>query len=101
MATRRSSVQVGLEEEARLVMYLGRPSGEQKAVVTNKASQKIQKENYALKKIDHVTTECLKRDLIFGSQQIYCNCIVTRGGVYDEILPEPEGNPEGGARGIF
>ena len=29
-----------------------------------------------------------------------CNCIVTRGGVYDEILPEPEGNPMGGARGI-
>ena len=29
-----------------------------------------------------------------------CNCIVTRGGVYDEISPEPEGNPEGGARGI-
>ena len=27
----------------------------------------------------------------------YCNCIVTRGGVYDEILPEPEGNPKGGA----
>ena len=25
----------------------------------------------------------------------YCNCIVTRGGVYDEISPEPEGNPEG------
>ena len=24
-----------------------------------------------------------------------CNCIVTRGGVYDEILPEPEGFPEG------
>ena len=24
-----------------------------------------------------------------------CNCIVTRGGVYDEILPDPEGNPEG------
>ena len=23
-----------------------------------------------------------------------------RGGVYDEILPEPEGNPEGGAQGI-
>ena len=22
---------------------------------------------------------------------------MTRGGVYDEILPEPEGNPEGGA----
>ena len=30
----------------------------------------------------------------------YCNCIVTRGGVYDEILLEPEGNPEGGAQGI-
>ena len=29
----------------------------------------------------------------------YCNCIVTRGGVYDEILPDPEGNPEGGAEG--
>ena len=28
-----------------------------------------------------------------------CNCIVTRGEVYDEILPEPEGNPEGGAGG--
>ena len=26
-----------------------------------------------------------------------CNCIVTRGGVCDEISPEPEGNPEGGA----
>ena len=25
----------------------------------------------------------------------YCNCIVTRGGVYHEILPEPEGFPEG------
>ena len=31
---------------------------------------------------------------------VYCNCIVTRGGVCNEILPEPEGNPEGGARGI-
>ena len=31
---------------------------------------------------------------------VYCNCIVTRGGVYDEILPEPKVNPEGGARGI-
>ena len=29
-----------------------------------------------------------------------CNCIVTREGVYNEILPEAEGNPEGGARGI-
>ena len=28
------------------------------------------------------------------------DCIVTRGGVYNEILPEPERNPEGGARGI-
>ena len=26
-----------------------------------------------------------------------CNCIVTRGGAYDELLPEPEGNPEGRA----
>ena len=25
----------------------------------------------------------------------YCDCIVTRGGVYDEILPEPKGFPEG------
>ena len=25
----------------------------------------------------------------------YCNCIVTRGGVSDEILPEPKGFPEG------
>ena len=30
----------------------------------------------------------------------YCNCIVTRVGVYNEILPEPEGNPVGRARGI-
>ena len=29
-----------------------------------------------------------------------CNCIVTRGGVYDEISPEPKGNPKGEARGI-
>ena len=28
------------------------------------------------------------------------DCIVTRVGVYDEISPEPDGNPEGGARGI-
>ena len=28
------------------------------------------------------------------------DCIVTRVGVYDKILPEPEGNPGGGARGI-
>ena len=26
---------------------------------------------------------------------VYCNCIVTRGGVYDEILPEAKGFPEG------
>ena len=25
----------------------------------------------------------------------YCNCIVTKGGVNNEILPEPEGFPEG------
>ena len=37
----------------------------------------------------------------FALQSVgHCNCIVTRGGVYDEILPEPEGNHEGGARGI-
>ena len=36
---------------------------------------------------------------IFAKKK-YCNCIVTRGGVYDEISPEPKGNPEGGARGI-
>ena len=28
------------------------------------------------------------------------NCIMTRGGVFDEILPEPEGNPDGRAQGI-
>ena len=28
------------------------------------------------------------------------DCIVTQVGVYDEILPEPEGNPEGKVRGI-
>ena len=32
--------------------------------------------------------------------KVHCNCIVTRGGVYNEILPEPEGNPKGRARGI-
>ena len=31
--------------------------------------------------------------IIFDST-VYCNCIVTRGGVYNEILPEPEGFPE-------
>ena len=36
----------------------------------------------------------------FGSRGLECNCIVTRGGVYDELLPEPEGNPGGGALGI-
>ena len=30
----------------------------------------------------------------------YCICIVTRGGIQDEIKPEPEGNPKGKARGI-
>ena len=34
-------------------------------------------------------------DRIRSDQEIYCNCIVTRGGAYNEILPEPEGNPEG------
>ena len=37
--------------------------------------------------------------ILFGTFW-YCNCIVTRGGLYDEILPEPKGNPEGGAQGI-
>ena len=36
--------------------------------------------------------------MAMGRSNIHCNCIVTRGGVYDEILPEPEGNPEGGGR---
>ena len=38
---------------------------------------------------------CLEKHI--SLKGIDCNCIVTRGGVYDEILPEPEGNPEGGA----
>ena len=29
----------------------------------------------------------------FNVLYVQCNCILTRGGVYDEILPEPEGNP--------
>ena len=29
-------------------------------------------------------------------EEIENDCIVTRGRVYDEISPEPEGNPEGG-----
>ena len=32
--------------------------------------------------------------LTTGDTASYCNCIVTRGGVYDEILPETEGNPD-------
>ena len=32
--------------------------------------------------------------------RVVCNCIVTRVRVYDEILPEPEGNAKGGARRI-
>ena len=30
----------------------------------------------------------------FVHSSTYCNCIVTRGGVYDEILPELEGFPD-------
>ena len=30
-----------------------------------------------------------------GLHGMYCNCIVARGGVNDEISPEPEGFPEG------
>ena len=30
----------------------------------------------------------------------YCIGIETRGGIYGEIWPEPEGNPESKARGI-
>ena len=29
-----------------------------------------------------------------------CICIMTRGGIYGELLPDYEGNLEGGARGI-
>ena len=31
----------------------------------------------------------------FTDERLDCNCIVTRGGVYNEILPEPEGFSEG------
>ena len=34
------------------------------------------------------------------SQSCYCICIVRRGGIYDEIMAEPEGNLEGKAQGI-
>ena len=34
------------------------------------------------------------RTVWFYLKDMECNCIVTRGGVYDEISPEPEGNPE-------
>ena len=38
---------------------------------------------------------CLKNNIIELKLNLqFCNCIVTRGGVYDEISPEPEGNPE-------
>ena len=32
---------------------------------------------------------------------MYCNCIGTRVGVYNEILPGPDGNPEAGAKEIL
>ena len=32
---------------------------------------------------------------LYRQYLLECNCIVMRGGVYDEILPEPEGFPEG------
>ena len=31
---------------------------------------------------------------VFSCSAVYCNCIVTRGGVYNKILPETEGFPE-------
>ena len=33
-------------------------------------------------------------------ESLECICIMTRGGIYGEIQPEPEENPEGGAQGI-
>ena len=49
-------------------------------------------------------TRGFRSSLTTGSYQVegerLRTYIVTRGGVYNEILPEPEGNPEGKARGI-
>ena len=47
-----------------------------------------------------VYSEQRSGDFSRAVSNVYCNCIVTRKGVYDEISPEPKGNPEGRARGI-
>ena len=38
--------------------------------------------------------------VVAEEEVVLCNCILMRGGVYDEISPEPSGNPSGSAIGV-
>ena len=47
--------------------------------------------------LEHISEHDSHSALGYCIYLAYCNCIVTKKGVYDEILHEPKGNAEGGA----
>ena len=71
-----------------------------RAVQCRPADQTLSFSTQGCRPLEAIVRYCLWIIESFAIAPSHCICSVTRGGIYAEIKPKPEGNPEGGAKGI-